>query len=72
MSLRSALGLAEPGTDQETQPGLPILSLCWDPLFSFFIRFFKPLRPRKPVVVINNLEAETTTNYKELVSWEIP
>ncbi|MBA7512103.1 hypothetical protein ES705_04104 [subsurface metagenome] len=72
MSLRSALGLAEPETGEETQPGLPILSICWDPLFAFLIRFFKPLRPRKPVVVINNLEGETTTNYKQLVKWEIP
>ena len=72
MSLRSILGLAEPETGEETQPGLPILSLCWDPLFAFFIRFFKPLRPRKPVVVINTFEGETTTNYKKLVSWEIP
>ncbi|MBA7507441.1 hypothetical protein ES706_06160 [subsurface metagenome] len=71
MSLRSELGLTE--TDQEeTQQPLPIIRLCWDPLFSFLIRFFKPLRPRKPVVAINSLEAETTTNYKLLVSWEIP
>ncbi len=61
-------------TDQEEPPQqpLPIIGLCWDPLFSFLIRFFKPLRPRKPVVAINSLEAETTTNYKLLVSWEIP
>ena len=72
MSIRSALGLAEPETGQETQPGLPIISLCWDPLFAFLIRFLKPLRPRKPVVVINSLEAETTTDYKLLVSWVIP
>jgi len=72
MSIRATLGLVEEETDQETQPGLTIISLCWDPLFAFLIRFFKPLRPRKPVVVINNLEAETTTNYKQLVSWEIP
>ncbi|MBA7476579.1 hypothetical protein ES707_11967 [subsurface metagenome] len=72
MSLRSSLGLAELGTEEETQPGLPILSLCWDPLFRFLINFLKPLRPRKPVVVMNELEAETTTEYKELLSWEIP
>ena len=72
MSLRSALGLAEPETGEDTQPGLPILSLCWDPLFAFLIRFLKPLRSRKPVVVLQNLAAETTTNYKQLVSWEIP
>jgi len=71
MSLFSDLGLAEPAVNQETQPGLPILSLCWDPLFAFFIRFFKPLRPRKPVVILKNLEAETTTNYKKLLSWEV-
>jgi len=71
MSLRSQLGLVEAG-EEPTQPGLPILSLCWDPLFAFLIRFLKPLRPRKPVVVMNTLEGETTTNYKELVSWEIP
>ncbi len=71
MSLRSSLGLAEPGTDQEQQQGLPILRLCWDPLFSFFIRFFKPLRPRKPVVILANLPAETGTNYKVVFSWEI-
>jgi len=72
MSLLSELGLEEPGVDQEPQPGLPILRLCWDPLFSFLIRFLKPLRPRKPVVVMNSLEAETTTDYKLLVSWQIP
>lgn len=72
MSLRAVLGLAEPETGEETQPGLMIISLCWDPLFAFLIRFLKPLRPRKPVVVINNLEADITTNYKQLVSWEIP
>lgn len=71
MSIRSELGLADPGTEEDTQPGLPILSLCWDPLFNFLIRFIKPLRPRKPVVVINTLEGETTTNYKKLVSWEV-
>jgi len=72
MSIRSALGIAEPGIEEETQPGLPILSLCWDPLFRFLVRFLKPLRPRKPVVVMGELEADTTTNYKELLSWEIP
>jgi len=72
VSLRSQLGLDDPGTDQETQPGLPVLSLCWDPLFAFLIRFLKPLRPRKPVVVMNSLEAETITSYKLLLSWEIP
>ncbi|MBA7543451.1 hypothetical protein ES705_35782 [subsurface metagenome] len=71
MSILKELGIAEEETGEETQPGLPILSLCWDPLFRFLIRFFKPLRPRRPVVVINNLEAETTQNYKQLVSWEI-
>ena len=71
MSRLSSLGLAEPETGEETQPGLPILSLCWDPLFRFLIRFLKPLRPRKPVVVMNELEAETTTDYKELLSWEV-
>ena len=71
MTLRSALGLAEPGTEQEPQQGLPILRLCWDPLFSFFIRFFKPLRPRKPIVILENLPAETGTNYKTVFSWEI-
>jgi len=72
MSLRSDLGLIEPGTGEETQPGLTIVSLCWDPLFNFLIRFFKPLRPRKPVVAINTLEASVVTNYTLLVSWEIP
>ena len=71
MSLRSELGLAEQGIEEQQQP-LPIIRLCWDPLFAFLIRFFKPLRPRKPVALINSLEAETTTNYKQLVSWEIP
>lgn len=71
MSLLSELGLAE--TDQEeTQQPLPIIRLCWDPLFAFLIRFLKPLRPRRPAVVMNSLEAETTTDYKLLVSWLIP
>jgi len=70
MTLRSSL--AEAGTSQQEQQRLPILALCWDPLFNFLIRFLKPLRPRRPVVVINNFEAETTTNYKQLVCWEIP
>lgn len=71
MSLLSELGLAETDQEEEQQP-LPIIRLCWDPLFAFLIRFLKPLRPRKPVVVMNSLEAETTTDYKLLVSWVIP
>ncbi|GAI68340.1 unnamed protein product [marine sediment metagenome] len=70
MSLRSSLGLAEPGTE-EPQQGLPILRLCWDPLFNFFIRFFKPLRSRKAVIILANLDAETSTNYKVVFSWEV-
>ena len=61
--------------DQEEPPEqqqLPVIALCWDPLFSFLTRFFKPLRPRRPVVILQNLEAETATNYKQLLSWEIP
>ncbi|MBA7518572.1 hypothetical protein ES705_10643 [subsurface metagenome] len=71
MSLLKELGLEETDQEEPQQP-LPIIRLCWDPLFAFLTRFFKPLRPRKPVVVMNSLEAETTTNYKQLVSWEIP
>ncbi len=63
MSLRSSLGLAEPETLEETQPGLPILSLCWDPLFAFLNRLFKP-KAAKAWTVLNHLEAETSTNYK--------
>lgn len=70
MSLRTEYGLGEPGVEQEPRPG--ILQLCWDPLFNFLRGFFKPLRPRRPVVILENLEAETTTNYKELLSWKIP
>ncbi len=60
--------------DQETPPQqpVPITRVCWDELFAFLIRFLKPLRPRKPVVVMNSLEAETATEYKLLVSWVIP
>ncbi|GAI82973.1 unnamed protein product [marine sediment metagenome] len=60
--------------DQETPPQqpVPITRVCWDELFAFLIRFLKPLRPRKPVVVMNSLEAETITEYKQLVSWVIP
>lgn len=28
--------------------------------------------PRRPVVLLENLEAETTQNYKQVLSWEIP
>jgi len=63
MSLRSALGLEEPAVNQEPQPGLPILSLCWDPLFAFLSRFFKP-KVSKAWTVLHYLEAETSTNYK--------
>ena len=28
--------------------------------------------PRKPVVILGNLEAETSQGYKVLLSWEIP
>ena len=72
MSLRESLGLVESETGEETQPGLPILSLCWDPLFRFLIRFLKPLRPRRPIVISKCLEAETAQAYKPLATWEIP
>lgn len=68
MTMRSLLDQEEPQEQQQ----LPVISLCWDPLFAFLSRFLKPLRSRKPVVVMNSLEAETTTNYKLLVSWVIP
>ncbi len=71
MSILSELGLAETDQEQPQQP-LPIIGLCWDPLFSFLSRFLKPLRPRRPVVVMKSLLAETATSYKLLVSWEIP
>ncbi|MBA7606164.1 hypothetical protein ES703_13304 [subsurface metagenome] len=70
MSLFSDLGLAEPGTEEETQPGLPILSLCWDPLFAFLTRFFKP-KVAKAWTVLHHLEAETSTNYKLVFKAEV-
>lgn len=45
--------------------------MFWDDLFAFMLRFWKPLLPRRPVVILKNLEAETTTNYKLLLLWEI-
>jgi len=71
MTIRSALGLEKPGVGEEPQQDLPIIRLCWDPLFNFFIRFFKPLRPRKAIVILENLAAEVSTNYKTVFSWEI-
>jgi len=70
-SLLAQLRGENPGPGQETQPGLTIVQLCWDPLFAFFIRFFKPLRPRKAIVILENLAAETTTNFKKVFSWEV-
>ena len=70
MSLRSALGLAEEDTGLETQPGLPILSLCWDPLFAFLTRFFKP-KVAKAWTVLNHLEGEISTSYKLVFSTKV-
>ncbi|MBA7529935.1 hypothetical protein ES705_22134 [subsurface metagenome] len=69
MTMRSLLD-QEPGPEQPQQP-IPITGICWDPLFNFLHRFFKPLRPRKPVVILANLPAETSTNYKLVFFWVV-
>jgi len=71
MSIWSALGLAEPGAEEDTQPGLPILSLCWDPLFKFLRNLVK-LKPGKTWTQLGNLDAETVTEYKTVFEAEVP
>lgn len=71
MSLRSALGLAEPGVDEEPQQGLPIISLCWDPLFRFIRNLLTP-KPGKAWTELGNLGAETSTEYKAVFESEVP
>lgn len=71
MSIRSALGLAEPGVDEEPQQDLPIIRLCWDPLFAF-LRTLVKRKPTKAWTALGNLHAETSTDYKKVFEAVVP
>ena len=55
--------LSEKGT--EPQQAAPIVRVCWDELFKFLQDLFHP-KAAKAWSVVENLDAETSTNYKKL------
>ena len=63
MSLRYQLGLKETGEDEQPQQPLPIVRLCWDPLFAF-IRNLVKRKPTKAWTALGNLHGENSTEYK--------
>ncbi len=56
--------------ETEQQP-LPIVRVCWDELFAFLQKLFKP-RAAKAWTALGNLPAETTTNYKKVFEAIVP
>jgi hypothetical protein len=57
-------------TETEQQP-LPIVRVCWDELFKFLRDLFKP-RAAKAWSVLENLDAETATDYKKVFEAIVP
>ncbi|MBA7591616.1 hypothetical protein ES708_33776 [subsurface metagenome] len=60
--------LSERPTEQ--QP-LPIVRVCWDELFDFLRKLFKP-RAAKAWTDLGNLDAETATEYKKVFEAIVP
>ncbi len=58
--------------EQETeQQPLPMVRVCWDELFAFLKKLFKP-KASKPWTAFGNLDAETSTNYKKVFEAIVP
>jgi len=55
--------------ETEQQP-LPVVRVCWDELFDFLRKLFKP-RAARAWTALGNLDAETSTNYKEVLKVEV-
>lgn len=59
-------------TESETeQQPLPIVRVCWDELFDFLRKLFKP-KASKAWTALGNLDAETATNYKKVFEVVVP
>ncbi|GAI62321.1 unnamed protein product [marine sediment metagenome] len=58
--------------EEETpeQP-LPLVRVCWDELFDFLRKLFKP-KASKAWTAFGNLDAETSTNYKKVFEAIVP
>lgn len=61
--------LSERGRNEQ-QP-LPIVRVCWDELFDFLRKLFKP-RAARAWTELGSLPAETTTNYKVVFKAKVP
>ncbi len=61
------------GVADETPPQqpLPVVRVCWDELFEFLRSLFHP-KAAKAWTALNNLDAETSTNYKEVLTVVVP
>lgn len=56
--------------ETEQQP-LPILRVCWDDLFTFLQKLFRP-KASKPWTDFGNLDASTVTNYTKVFEAIVP
>jgi len=50
---------------EKTGQPLPIFNICWDELFAFLQKLFHP-KAAKAWSVLENLDAETSTDYKKV------
>ncbi|GAJ04079.1 unnamed protein product [marine sediment metagenome] len=59
-------------SQKETGPEqpLPVVRVCWDELFDFLRDLFRSKKTRA-WTALNNLDAETSTNYKKVLSVEV-
>jgi len=62
--------LLEEEKEPPQQP-LPIIRLCWDPLFTFLRNLVKR-KPTKAWTALGNLHAETSTDYKAVFEAVVP
>ncbi|GAI67771.1 unnamed protein product [marine sediment metagenome] len=58
--------------ERETEPEqpLPTVRVCWDELFDFLQKLFKP-KAARAWTVLENLDAETSTNYKKVFETQV-
>ncbi|MBA7528839.1 hypothetical protein ES705_21030 [subsurface metagenome] len=56
---------------QPEQQPLPLVRVCWDELFDFLRKLFRP-RASKAWTAFGNLDAETSPNYKKVFEAIVP
>jgi len=63
--------LREAGEEIPEQQPIPLVRVCWDELFNFLRKLFRP-KAARAWTELGNLSAETSTNYKAVFTAKVP